>query len=227
MRFLDGGKILNNHRLTDDYFFNRSTIEKCSNRLEALSMLQTFCNERDIGCSLYQRQFNAELQGLQLRDRMSVLVSTAATSLEKNRREEFEFLNAWSEPGLVAAWVNVFCRSFDVLGWEATVNTRVAKKQFRSVDLVLGLLRKKPIACVAVYKTAHHSGVYCLGVLPEFRRIGAASATLSYLARKYGGLYLQSLDAEGSLDLYEHCGFSVVYTKSIYYVKQHKSQDRN
>ena len=181
----------------------------------ALSELKSYCNQKNIECSLHGSCSTTRQFELRIIDTMYVLTTEAIRVRECKIQSDLTLTNA-SDPRLISTWIKVFCESFEVIGWQEEVTKIVQRPEFKKIGLFLITLGKHPVGCVAIQPTNSLTGVYCLGILKNHRRIGAATASLSFLNRSYGSLFLQSLSSEGSLPFYEKRGFSVVCTKMIH-----------
>ena len=90
----------------------------------------------------------------------------------------------------------------------------------RSATLLEARLGGSVAGVLALYRTRHVAGVYCVGTVPSFRRRGVAGALLdraAALAESEGRyLILQTLESDGVEAFYRKRGFVRVYRKRLF-----------
>ena len=200
------GRALINEKLQDDYFFNRASIKDCSAGAE-MQVAKKFW-ERGMDCCLYFQTPSSRLPTL---DTMQVLVSRR---VKKNQGDVVQ-IGRRDLP----AWIDVFCRSFRVLGWKGEVE-RIMGLNFEKLELLLSYKDAKPAGCAALYKKRGLTGLYCLGTLSSHRGEGLARNILAFAQERADLLFLQTLESERLVGLYKKSGFVQSHTKQICVLKR-------
>jgi hypothetical protein len=197
-----------NPKLTDDYFFNRATIENCE--IPYLQVANVFW-KAGIDCHLYFKVQPPKC--LCTVDTMYVL-RLVKNDADLNSRIKVRL----SKSSDVTTWIDLFCRSFSVPEWKDEVS-RIIRANTNKIDLLLAYKGSTPAGCAALFKKSDLIGLYCLGTVPMQRSKGVAASILKYASalaeeRKLP-LFLQTFGSEKLLGLYRAKGFEVVYTKAI------------
>jgi GNAT superfamily N-acetyltransferase len=148
-------------------------------------------------------------------DTMSVLMSGAPIGAPK--------LEGWSvEPTTSPkSWTRAYLRAFygseDLSPVVAPIVARLLKS--REVTLLECRVKGETAGVLALFRTHGIGGVYCVGTVPEFRRLGVATVLLAKAKQSVEGegrrMVLQTLASEGSMDLYVKRGFKVMYSKHV------------
>ena len=121
-------------------------------------------------------------------------------------------------------WIDIFCKSFDVLEWKPELE-RILKKHFNDLALLIAYVNSNshqiPAGCALLLNQDKTTGLYCLGTIPSFRRQGVArkviKVSLDIAMQENGGfLILQTFTNEGLAELYDRLGFQLIYKKKIY-----------
>lgn len=195
---LGSAKALINERLAGDFFFNRASVKSYPAGAEKAGRIFW---ERGMNCHLY---FHSAPQDLQVTDTMHVFRSTRSVGRGSGFRVEQKDLQTW---------VDVFCEAFEAPEWRSEVG-RIVAKNFAKLELILSYKDGEPAGCAALYEMGGFTGLYCLGTIRKFRGTGVAQGILSH-AQTRAGLFLQTLESEGFIDLYAKSGFEIAYSKKI------------
>ncbi len=128
----------------------------------------------------------------------------------------------------VSIWIDVFSNSFDINHYRDEIRGRVVRAIKTDDRLILRLAYKgdynngnnKPIGCSALFLTSSVIGLYCLGVLSDYRRRGVAGSLIrdALLEARSRGLMLivQTFARDNLVPLYSKHGFTYAYSKFIY-----------
>lgn len=231
--------LLLNENLADDPLFNHVTRIKCE-----LEKVETLVDEavslfREHGTTpsfyvtplTYLEDFDKILKekGFEEWDKMDVMqyAGDAPLPFERSveiRRVDIETMNTW---------VKVYTESFNInMSQTQEYLKRGAAIVTRSdTDFLLAYVKGEEAGCIALYSKNGVGGLYSLGTLPKFRRIGVATSLLKAAIncsqeRRNDTLILQVLRQTGLTRLYSKNNFKRIYTKTIYILKnksQHKS----
>ena len=127
---------------------------------------------------------------------------------------------------LLDLWVQIFAESFMVIPPQIKEYSARARHLplHGEVELFLASLGGEPAGCAALYSRNGVGGVYSVGTLPEFRRRGVATALLKVIVQRSKALgnsstILQVFSEVGPVSLYQHNGFELRYSKSIYLLR--------
>jgi ribosomal protein S18 acetylase RimI-like enzyme len=220
------GRLLLNKSLAQDYFFNRCSLNGCRDLDREIQKLRSIRNDQGIEFAVYERSDSLAKKDLALIDVMYTLVKpvteAAGPRLKGIEDLHYEVIEA-GDDALRSEWGKVFCRSFEVPHWSSEVLRITNQDRFReTVSLKLARSGEKFVGCLAAHSHRGLAGLYCLGTLPEWRRMGAATALLrSTTCEGAGQIYLQALRSEQNVAFYEREGFVVKYSKSIYSLNSH------
>jgi len=158
--------------------------------------------------------------GFTLLDTMQVLKYSDKKSEPDNDKIHVSMIDINSMP----IWIDVFCRSFNVIGWKSEVE-RIIKTYFNELTLLVSYIednyRMIPVGCAALFNRYDLMGLYCLGTVSPYRGQGLAKEIIkvsSDIARqqKLGFLFLQTFSNEEFIHFYRKIGFEVMYEKKIY-----------
>ncbi len=125
------------------------------------------------------------------------------------------------DAGGIDGWCRTYLLSFygetALLPYVSGIAGRLVDK--REVALLAGMVGNETAGVVATFQSGGLVGVYCVGTLPKFRRMGVASALLEAangLARSSGSrLILQTLISDSAEDFYVAGGFKRIYIKDV------------
>jgi len=148
-------------------------------------------------------------------DTMHVLVSKGTISGSRG-----------TEPAVYASssagpWVNAYLRAFygseELAGSVTPIARRLLKA--KATTLLEAKVRGRVAGTLAIFRTGGLAGVYCVGTVPEFRKMGVATRLLSR-AREIADaegrqLILQTLASDGAELFYSQRGFERLYSKMI------------
>lgn len=124
----------------------------------------------------------------------------------------------------VGEWSKTYLLSFYDSELLMPAVTRIVQRLVRTrVVTLLEAVEGGVVAGVlAIFRTPHLAGVYCVGTLPEFRRRGVAGTLLgkafAIAASEGRRLVLQTLKSDGAEEFYVKRGFTKAYEK--YFVGQ-------
>jgi GNAT superfamily N-acetyltransferase len=158
--------------------------------------------------------------GFTLLDTMQVLKYSNKKSDHDNDKIHVSTIDMNSMP----IWIDVFCRSFNVIEWKSEVE-RIIKRFFNDLTLLVSFIEDNysmiPVGCAALFNRYDLTGLYCLGTVSPYRGQGLAKEIIkvsSDIARqqKFGFLFLQTFSNEGFIHFYRKTGFEVMYVKKIY-----------
>ena len=152
--------------------------------------------------------------GYRKTDTMSVLRSAAPLRVDEQELE----VRVSKDPG---AWTTAYLRSFyGDEGLKRAVRPIVAALQdSRAVTLLEARAGGETAGVLAMFRTQGLLGVYCVGTVPEYRRMGAATALLARTTQVASAerrtVVLQTLESDGALRFYLRRGFEAMYSKLV------------
>ncbi len=122
-------------------------------------------------------------------------------------------------------WARVYSLSFyGDLGVHDAV-TRIATEAAGDPDVTLftGLTDGRAVASLAAFRTPGLLGVYCVGTLKEYRRLGIAGSLISSAARSASAegrsVILQTIASDNVDAFYLNGGFRRLYSKRLFEMK--------
>ncbi len=201
-------------------FFNRvgflscaglaSSAEKAEHRFRALGLDPVLLVHEK--CSAGMKALTKT--GYRKADTMTVLASTRSPR-SAGRSQGVKI----SLSGSAREWSRVYLRAF--YGDERLLPqvTRIVRRlnEMTRVTLLEAKLEGAVAGVLAIYRTPGLAGVYCVGTLPKFRRMGVAGALVDRakeVASSEGRrLFLQTLESDGTEPFYLARGFTRLYRK--------------
>jgi len=146
---------------------------------------------------------------------MSVLTSKAP--IELNMVPGLTVKVATSTHGWTDAYLRAFYGDEDLSPCVSPIVARLLKA--KGVTLLECRITGATVGVLAIFRTHGLGGVYCVGTVPEYRRLGVAAAMLAEAKRIIEGegrrLVLQALTSEGAVDYYLRRGFEILYSKQV------------
>jgi GNAT superfamily N-acetyltransferase len=122
-------------------------------------------------------------------------------------------------------WIDVFCRSFDMIQIKDEV-TKIISKHYQKLTLLVAHhnnldQERHFVGCCLLYEKKESIGLYCLGTIQQFRRKGIARELIASAVRiaKNNGhnlLIVQTLTKEGYEEFYKMLGFRTIYDKTLF-----------
>lgn len=154
-------------------------------------------------------------QGYARVDTMSVFASKAPVQWEAPPGWEIGATRS------IETWADAYVRAFygreDLATTVAPVLARLSTA--KDVTLLESRLKGETAGVLAIFRTPGIGGVFCVGTVPEYRRLGVATGMLAkaiQMVEKEGSrLVLQALASEGSVDFYMRRGFEIMYSKQV------------
>lgn len=125
-----------------------------------------------------------------------------------------------TERGLLE-WVRVYLQSFYTSGFyrEKVYRAVISAMKEGNSKFFLARVRGLPVGCTAVHFTDNVAGAYCVGVIPEYRKMHVASTILHYASKdesaKRREFVLQTFESDHLLDFYMRLGFQKLYAKKV------------
>jgi GNAT superfamily N-acetyltransferase len=153
--------------------------------------------------------------GYQTSETMVVMISTGHSRLIGRPDAEIqqvstELVKEWSQAYLVS-----FYDDDALMPAVARVVERILRR--RSVTLLEARLNGAVAGVLAIFRTPRLAGIYCVGTVPKFRRMGVAGTLLGRAAEIASSegrrLILQTLKSDGAEDFYKKRGFVELYRK--------------
>lgn len=214
------GYLLTSERF-EEPFFNRTCFVECGGVASHLQEVQRGFRRLglaptitlNLSCSSALRSL--ERLGYQRSETMTVMI--ARTRFRQSDSGEAEVRQTTART--VEEWSRAYLLSFY---GETTLMpnvTNVVRGLMRkgSATLLEGTLGGVVAGVLAIYRTPHLAGVYCVGTVPEFRRRGVAGALLrraAEIAASEGRrMILQTLKSDGAEAFYSKRGFVALYKK--------------
>lgn len=148
-------------------------------------------------------------------DSMAVLLSKSPIRTERDEGQE---IVTSTSPG---RWTTAYLRSFYGDEGLAGVVTPIVAPilEAKATTLLESRVDEKTAGVLAIFRTPGIAGVYCVGTVPEFRRLGVATVLLARareIAEVEGrSLVLQTLESDGVLRFYLERGFEKLYSKHV------------
>lgn len=221
LAWLDGSTHMLSSTSFREPFFNRAGLLECRGIRGSISNVEE--RFRKLGRSpliLVYASCEAGIAslsdlGYKTVDRMTVL------ELAKPRFRENDAVQiSRAGPGDVGAWSKAYLLSFyGETALLSTVKRIVAELPTRATTLLIATLRGEVAGVLAVHRSPGLAGVYCLGTVPEFRKMGVAGTLITNASAIAAGegrrLILQTLESDGSEALYLARGFRRLYVKNF------------
>ncbi|MEM4311110.1 MAG: GNAT family N-acetyltransferase [Nitrososphaerales archaeon] len=223
--FIDGNLILFNESFKEDPLFNRIYLRKKGVDAQRLA---NFFEERGISGYFFlppdkEEGLEEELKAQGL-IKVDELRSMKLKSFLGKTKSEFKIVK--TDLSNLEDWIKVYYLSFDIPdSWLPEIRRRLRILiENPKVELLLAYGYKGVYGAMALYFTERIIGIYCLGTLKRFRRIGVSSSLINYAYEKSIGkiLCLQTLVSEGNESFYIKRGFETLYSKPIYSLKRTK-----
>ncbi len=209
-----------NSVMNDDPFFNRLTDIKCKDFSSMLDEAEREFAGRGVQPFVHcatNGSLKAELErrGYTLHDTMPVLLHEGIYRLRHSGDISVEKVMR----GNLRSWVDLFVAAFGAEDWRSEVERRLASS-FDNLELHLAYVKGSPGGCAALFEKNSLLGLYCLGVLPAYRKTGMGTALLAVGAEaaraRNAKLLLQTFQSEGLVSYYVKRGFTQVYRKEVY-----------
>jgi len=218
-----------NSVMHDDDFFNRIVVKEFNaNTIEDIAKAEEILKSKGVTPFIYSmvKSISIEEYGYSLYDELITLFNNddKIGLVDDNNITVRDV----KEDEDVSIWIDVFSNSFNISHYRDEIRERVTRAINTSNRLILRLAYKgdynngnnKPIGCSALFLTSSVIGLYCLGVLPDYRRRGIAGSLISnaLLEAKSRGLMLvvQTFARDNLVPLYSKHGFTYAYSKFIY-----------
>jgi N-acetylglutamate synthase-like GNAT family acetyltransferase len=119
-------------------------------------------------------------------------------------------------------WASVYLSAFYGETGHLKAVTRILQEvsRMKETSLVLASLKKKPVGCLALFRSKGVCGVYCVGTHPSVRGVGVASTMLDFSRKVAVGegrrLILQTILSDAVEHFYWKLGFRRVYLKDLF-----------
>ena len=221
-----------NTRLTGDYFFNRLNPFVSRDPRAVIEKAAIVCLKMGSDCYVHTHDLDSETQkslleaGFQCIDTMQIL----RNDLRKVSYDEDKICVVRVVWRSIPSWVDTFCRSFDVLEWKTDVK-EIISLHLKKLVLLLSYVRisdtsAEVAGCAALFAKQGRLGLYCLGTVSQFRKLGIAKKMIGVSLRiaqqnqLKSSLFLQTFTKDGLVPFYEKLGFSLVYKKRVYALKR-------
>ncbi len=207
-----------NRIMNDDPFFNRLTEIDCKDLDSIIKEAEnTF---KSINVKPFIHSIDQELKrkleehNYILFDKISVLLLESAYTIKGVKGIEVKKVSKDD----LEQWVNVYSIAFDTQSYKYEIYNRL--KGLNALDLYIADIKGVIVGCMALLPSKHLVGLYALGVLPDYRRLGVASTLIRY-AYDYAhannlDLFLQTCLSKNTLNYYIKHGFVQLYIKEIY-----------
>ncbi|MFQ6134195.1 MAG: GNAT family N-acetyltransferase [Nitrososphaerales archaeon] len=224
--------LLLNENLADDPVFNHATRVRCEPQ-EADDLIGRTISqfrEKSIPPCFYVSPFTSPEdfgerlgdKGFREWDRMDVMEYVGGEPPSYEGDLEIHRVGLES----MKIWTSVFTESFEIPLSQAQEYVKRSRHLFprSDTDFILTYVDGKVAGCAALYSKNRVGGVYSLGILAEFRRMGVASNMLKAAVRlseerHNDTLILQALRQDGLEEFYSRNSFEKAYTKSIYILR--------
>jgi GNAT superfamily N-acetyltransferase len=215
-----GCYLLTSEKFTEP-FFNRAGALSCDGVARAASWAEEEMPARGLpstvlvfeSCVGGARALLAS--GYRTVDTMAVLVSKGA--IARTRGEEPAVYASSSAGPWVSAYLRAFYGSEELAGSVIPIVNRLLKA--KAATLLEAKVKGRVAGSLAMFRTGGLAGVYCVGTVPEFRKMGVATRLLAR-AREIADaegreLILQTLESDGAGLFYSQRGFQHLYSKMI------------
>ncbi len=216
-----------NSVMHDDDFFNRIVVKEFNaNAIEDIVKAEEILKSKGVTPFIYSMVKSIKEYGYSLYDELITLFNNDKTGLVDNNITVRDV----NEDEDVSIWIDVFSNSFDISHYRDEIKERVTRAINTNNRLILRLAYKenygnnsssnKPIGCSALFLTSGVIGLYCLGVLPDYRKRGVAGSLIrnALLEARSRGLMLivQTFARDNLVPFYSKHGFTYAYSKFIY-----------
>ena len=220
--WLDGNTHILTSRKFHEPFFNRAGFLACRGIPNSLSSIESRFRVMGLRSNILIGEDCTEglnflrRAGYRLVDSMSVLELTTP-SFNPNESLEVRRVGGQEVEGWSKAYLLSFYGSTRLLPEVGEVIGRI--RSDRSVVLFEGKLGGHVAGVLAVYRRRALAGVYCVGTIPRFRRMGIAGTLITKANEIAEGegrrLILQTLESDRAETFYLRGGFRRLYSKKI------------
>lgn len=222
--------LLINSNFKNDYFFNRLLVHSSCNIKEIVEIsrellisfdmkyLYLYTNASNIKIIKYARE-----NGFFVRDIMYVLFPEE--KIEKAKGNNIIVKLVLKDQ--LFEWVRIFCNSFGIKNKERIIYDIIYNNYTKLAPLISYIpdgKKEKAVGCALEYTNINTTGLYCLGVLPRYRKMGVGSAILSFsvtrIRNRGNKCYIQTfVNENNALEFYMKNGFNPFYKKLIFAMK--------
>jgi ribosomal protein S18 acetylase RimI-like enzyme len=217
-----------NQNFEQDYFFNKLTGIECDKLETVLKQAGSIFDKAglDFCVHILDGHHNTVMEnllsenGFSYFDSISVMGHNFDFPLNPDANIKFEKISR----ALIGLWVDLFCSAFSVPAWKREV-TSIINRNYSELDLIIACIeresRKVPVACMLLYNYSGLTGLYCLGTLGSYRRIGIGAELVKFgvcraKSHHSGLIFVQVFAKDNIIDLYKKIGFRILYKKKIY-----------
>lgn len=216
----NGSYLLSSEEFTEP-FFNRAGVLSCEGVAKTALWAERELGKRGLPSTvlLFETCVGGArtllVSGYRAVDTMAVLVSKGVFTTSR------ELEPAVQPTTSAGPWVSAYLRAFygDERLAESVLPIARRLLKTKGVTLLEARVRGRIAGSLAIFRTKGIAGVYCVGTVPEFRRMGVATRLLASardIADAEGRkLILQTLATDGAGRFYSQRGFEHLYSKMI------------
>ena len=156
-------------------------------------------------------------RGYRITDRMSVM-ELRKPSFQVNPEISVEV----TRPPDAKKWCEVYLRSFygDLQLLSPTLEVVRKSMESRNVSFVSALHERSIVGTLAMYKSREIVGIFCVGTMPSFRKMGVANTVMRFasdISKEMGAtMILQTMLSDNVERLYLKMGLVASYRKEVY-----------
>jgi len=202
-------------------FFNRACILNCRDADATVAWAERgfFAHDTEPTITVFDSCTNTterlRASGYRRVDKLTVLLSSSPA--RSAGPVQFTVNDRPTPDSWTSAYLGAFYGEQELAPHVNPIVKRLLK--LNAVTLLEAAVGDETAGVLAIFRTAGLAGVYCVGTVPEHRRMGVANALLSkaraIAADEGRRLFLQSLASDGSLRYYLQRGFRILYSKRL------------
>ncbi len=210
---MECGDLFLNSNLKDDVFFNKLTNITCLSE----SMINDAIHEfKKHSSKVFVYSLNYPELDKFLLARNFVYYDTQYV-LKKDSHSSKTKEPEKISPTKSMIWASIFCNSYDCMDWLETVDS-IVKNSASQIEYYVDTTHS---ACMALIAKSSILGLYCLGTIPEKRKLGLASSLIDFALwkvkqEKLDFLMLETYGKDNLLKFYERLGFENLYYKTVF-----------
>ncbi len=221
-----------NSVMRDDEFFNRIVVKDCNAIVDVVNA-EEILKSKGVTPFIYSTHKSRLMEeyGYSVYDMIITLVNNNNDRISvvySNNNSNVTIDKGIKDERYVDMWIDIFSNAFNINHYKREIRKRIAEAlKLHGNKLILNLAysksnyyNSKPIGCSALFLSSNVMGLYCLGVLQEYRRQGVASLLIreAVLEARSKSLILvvQTFARDNLTSFYSKHGFVYAYSKFIY-----------
>lgn len=212
---IEGGIVYINKVIKEDRFINRLVIQSYENIENTLKKGEEIFRNAGIDPCIHIIDPNLreviEDYGYKLYNKLSILLLESPYFIKGVKGIEIALTE-------LDEWVNLYCKINGFEAYKDEIKERLNKA--KHISIYVAKVKGLSVGCMALLDYNKVTGVYCMSVLEEFKRLGIISSLIRYayeLAKsKENILIIHTYVNDNLIKYYIKRGFVQLYIKDIY-----------